>query len=628
MRKCMCRVISFMLAFLLIIGGCGMEAFAATCAASDSYFGYGWNSMSGSFKPATFGGGTCQYSPTLALKISGNVVPAYCLDHGKWVGNGGANYKCRTSYSGHGLDAARKQALVSSVLAVSDQIGGIKIISEYGYTTVHRRYGSSSSDRWLVTQILVWSVTGGGVIWQANGRIGVTPEGKSDVSKAIASVVGGGNRPNDVKALKAYADDFYKRLDNLWKIPSFAYYTSTHPMGDQINGKPGLSGGNGTIILDRSCKQPDGTYKKVIEDKNGVLKNFDFSGQFGEGYSGIQISQSGNKLTITYDGSTGCWKDESEEIKTKVAAGSSAVAFWQHSSGSTGAQFLATYLKNTSELGCKVNLEIRDCGDDDTPLDKSPSVSSPGTTSSSTAEIITTTPPVVTETPNVETPPPAPPEVYIRKTSDDGNVSGIVFTITGNGETYHKKTDESGFLDVSDLPQYIEGTQQLIEYHVEEEIPVEYVHDRDNASKNFVLEPGKTQYLEFENKRKMWRLTFKKHDDTLATQAQGKGTLAGAVFALYQNGDFLASYTTDENGVITTDYWPCGPGYTMTEVTAPDGYKLDSTVYAVGLMPGETIEQYNDCNRMEPLDGDDPEVIRQVYSVKSALEYKASLKGD
>lgn len=623
----MCRVISFMLAFLLIIGGCGVEAFAAAACTSDRPTHHvGWYTMANSssstpygFSPVSFDTGHALSGvPTHSLKIGGKWTPAWCLTPPAGTVNG-ATYSCVDVYKRYGFDDQKKQTVLATLLYRAEQLGGITVD---GDGNIPKCGGSTQTDHWLVVQLLIWSLTNNNIFFQGNGRIGITTEAKQDVNSAIATIKR--TRANDANLLRGWVDSFYNQVDWMYRIPSFASYTSTHPLGKQVEGVPGSNGGTGTIILDKSCKVYDEKsgkmiYKKVIEDKNGVLNAFDFSGQFGTGYSGIQISQSGNKLTITYDGSTGCWKDESEDIKRKLPVSSNSVVFWGAVNNRDSQQYFGTHKSSTSELGCKVNLEIRDCGDD-TPFDKSPRVSSPGTT--------TTTPPVVTETPNVETPPPAPPEVYIRKTSDDGNVSGIVFTITGNGETYHKKTDESGFLDVSDLPQYIEGTQQLIEYHVEEEIPVEYVHDRDNASKNFVLEPGKTQYLEFENKRKMWRLTFKKHDDTLATQAQGKGTLAGAVFAVYKDGQQIATYVTDENGVITTEYFPCGPGYTLVEIQAPPGYVGNSTVYAIGLMPGETLEQYNDCNRMEPLDGDDPEVIRKAYETKSLLEYKASLKGD
>lgn len=216
--------------------------------------------------------------------------------------------------------------------------------------------------------------------------------------------------------------------------------------------------------------------------------------------------------------------------------------------------------------------------------------------------------------------PEVPPGVFIRKKSDDGKIEGITFTITGDGKTYTKVTNEYGIIDCSDLPVYFEGTKQFITYHVEEEIPVRYIHDQENASKNFILEPGKTVFLDFENKQKMWRLTFKKHDSILGDQAQGRGTLFGAEFGIYHNGELIDVVMSNYDGLVVTDYYPCDTGYTLKELLAPDGYKLNPTVYAIGLNPGETLEQFNDCNRLEPLDDGDPDVIRTKYEIQGQLD--------
>lgn len=213
-----------------------------------------------------------------------------------------------------------------------------------------------------------------------------------------------------------------------------------------------------------------------------------------------------------------------------------------------------------------------------------------------------------------------PPGVFIRKRSDDGEIGGITFTITGDGKTYTRVTNEYGIIDCSDLPVYFDGTKQFITYHVEEEIPVRYVHDQENASKNFILEPGKTVFLDFENKQKMWRLSFKKHDSVLGDQAQGKGTLFGAEFGIYHNCELIDVVMSNYDGLVVTDYYPCDNGYTLKEILAPDGYVLDSTVYAIGLNPGETLEQFNDCNRLEPLDNGDLDVIRTKYEIQGQLD--------
>ena len=63
--------------------------------------------------------------------------------------------------------------------------------------------------------------------------------------------------------------------------------------------------------------------------------------------------------------------------------------------------------------------------------------------------------------------------------------------------------------------------------------------------------------------------------------AQGNGTLAGAVYGLYKDGELVDIYTTDENGYFKTKEYVCG-NYTVQEISPSEGYLLDETVYSVG----------------------------------------------
>lgn len=702
-----------------------------------------------------------------------------------------------------------QKALLSAILSVSDKLGGIV------------DNGSMGADRWLVTQVLIWSLMADkdGVFFAQNGRICVSESAKLDVESAVKCLINADLRPEEVVGIKTYIDAFYRELDRFYMIPSFAAYSSTHPLGSIVQGHAGEGSHDGLIVLDETCILEDGSRELTVFDTNGVLSRFDFTGLFNK-TSGVEILQDNenNSITILYDGKTGFCFEQCDEVKTQIPGSFDLYE--------CDGQFVVTYADGVSELGCSIAVEMADmpfehapnymmargaisvdeaknylegnnnamtsigvtregilnelyahehdnfylgtryvggdwqspngdtsyngsagmnCGGfvsyvlrkqgmradevvksmtdnipwlrfgsfkpydllagasnwyhfaawagfrcyvfgtkeellasgkaekgdiiitywnlypfndgadnhigffwGDTPSDDKfwhSSVTHNGNTiAGNQIGPITpktwgsvfilikpdddpdwkpdsmTVPPRPSSTPGPSQTPELPPgKSFIRKTSDNGKNGGITFTISGNGETYHRVTDDYGRIDLSDLPAYIEGTKQLIEYHVEEEIPVESVHSKDNASKSFVLEPGKTVYLDFENITKVWRLTFKKHDSVLSSQAQGKGKLSGAEFGIYRNGELLDIVASDENGVVQTPYYPCGPGYTCIELTPPEGYRLDSTVYAIGLMPGETIEQYNDCNRMEPLDGDDPDVIRKVYELKSRL---------
>lgn len=69
--------------------------------------------------------------------------------------------------------------------------------------------------------------------------------------------------------------------------------------------------------------------------------------------------------------------------------------------------------------------------------------------------------------------------------------------------------------------------------------------------------------------------------DSETTSAQGDGTLAGAVYGLYKDGELADTYTTDENGYFKTKEYVCG-NYTVQEISPSEGYLLDKTVYSVG----------------------------------------------
>lgn len=62
-------------------------------------------------------------------------------------------------------------------------------------------------------------------------------------------------------------------------------------------------------------------------------------------------------------------------------------------------------------------------------------------------------------------------------------------------------------------------------------------------------------------------------------QSQGDASLQGAVYGVYQNGELLKTYTTSEDGHILTDWFVCGSGYAIREISSSTGYLLDDTVY-------------------------------------------------
>ena len=156
------------------------------------------------------------------------------------------------------------------------------------------------------------------------------------------------------------------------------------------------------------------------------------------------------------------------------------------------------------------------------------------------------------------------------KTSEDGNVANIEFTIKGDGYSKTAKTNSKGEFELTDL---VPG-----KYTVTEHTPTEYAEQK---SKTVNVESGKTATVSFSNVLKKWNLTVTK-TDAETKSAQGDATLAGAVYGIYNNGKLVDKYTTDKNGSFTTSYYVCGDNWTLKEIEPSEGYLLDETEYHIG----------------------------------------------
>ena len=176
--------------------------------------------------------------------------------------------------------------------------------------------------------------------------------------------------------------------------------------------------------------------------------------------------------------------------------------------------------------------------------------------------------------------------IKINKQSEDNQNDDREFTITGNGKTYTIKTGSDGVAILSDIPVYNSNNEKIVYTISEKNVPVRYVVPADQTA---TLMADATVSKTFKNILKKFTVEVTKQDSETASE-QGNGTLAGAVYGLYKDGELADTYTTDENGYFKTKEYVCG-NYTIQEISPSEGYLLDTTVHSLGAEPGKyTIE--------------------------------------
>lgn len=169
--------------------------------------------------------------------------------------------------------------------------------------------------------------------------------------------------------------------------------------------------------------------------------------------------------------------------------------------------------------------------------------------------------------------------LQLVKTSEDGKVEGIPFHISGNGVEKDVVTGPDGTIKVDNL--------QAGNYTVTENAPDKYVQP---ASQQVTIYPGQTSSVSFSNILKKFTVAMEKVDSATG-EAQGDSTLDGAVYGMFKGETLLDTYTTANGGKFTTKEYPCGPDYSIREISPSEGYLLDETVYPVGAEPGNfTLE--------------------------------------
>ena len=168
-----------------------------------------------------------------------------------------------------------------------------------------------------------------------------------------------------------------------------------------------MSGGKADITKELAYK--DGKYSLTLTDNNGVLSDYSFASSSGA----VSVSKSGNKLTITsdkaFDGSVRITATRNG-VPT-VSSSAKLIAY-----GDPNLQDLITGVENANPVSAYLNVE--------TPT---------GT-------------------------------IALKKTSEDGVIAGIQFTIKGEGVNKTVTTDENGNLTVEGLLSILFGLLQTASF--------------------------------------------------------------------------------------------------------------------------------------------------------------------
>ena len=280
----------------------------------------------------------------------------------------------------------------------------------------------------------------------------------------------------------------------------------------------------GAYTHDLKYNESNGKNETTLVDENNVLGNFAVS------YPGVDFSVSGNQLRISTDkkefGTITAEKRLPSSVPGVVTGGTK---YWLRDEY----QNVVTFdVKGSAEpVKCYFSLEIK----------------------AGTLQLV--------------------------KTSEDGEVSGIPFHISGNGVEKDVVTGPDGTIRVDNL--------QAGNYTVTEKAPDKYVQPE---SQQVTIYPGRTSSVSFSNILKKFTVEMEKVDSATG-EAQGDSTLDGAVYGMFKGETLLDTYTTANGGKFTTKEYPCGPDYSIREISPSEGYLLDETVYPVGAEPGNfTLE--------------------------------------
>lgn len=465
------RITALFLAVAVIFGT--MFALPVSAASGDKVtitFDYCYDSTGNiiKFQQTTVSDGyTVGTSGEELCKIFADGKEAYCIEPGHTLHSGNTLTESASTVWKN-LGSAKQKAINLALL--------------YGKPGSGKSLSGTEDQKWIATQLIVWEFVSG---------CRSTGEGyKCTNTKFIDGICAGGANPG----VKSVYNAISKSLANYSTVPSFASAIASKAEPYEM-------------------KYSDGKYTLTLTDSNSILSDFDFKTT-----SGISVSKSGNKLTLT-----------------STLPVNDAVTF--------------NSAKSMPDVGKTVLVPYGDA----TLQDVISGVEND-------ADPIRAYFKVKTSSGNLK----------LIKTSEDGNVANIEFTVKGDGYSKTVKTNSKGEFELTDL---FPGS-----YTVTEITDSKYEPQKSQTVK---VESGKTATVSFSNVLKKWNLTVTK-TDAETKSAQGDATLAGAVYGIYNNGKLVDKYTTDKNGSFTTSYYVCGDNWTLKEIEPSEGYLLDETEYHIG----------------------------------------------
>ena len=300
-----------------------------------------------------------------------------------------------------------------------------------------------------------------------------------------------------VKSLVSTSHPLYSRI--------MAYYDSIVTSVQSHTKLPSFMAKSAAKAQEIELEWNGSEYTATLTDTNGVLSNYSFTSNV----TGMNFSVSGNKLTITTKTAP---TDTVTISATKNQMRSGIIVWGDGNHKSSGVQDTITYSASVSDP-VKAYLKVK--------------------VSYGSAKII--------------------------KTSEDGKVSSITFTVVGDGVNETVTTDKNGEILIENL---MPGTYTVTEQGYDKYEPQDV--------RRVTVVSGQTSTVSFNN--------VLKRGDLTVTKTSEDGLNEGVEFHLY--GTSLSGIPVDEyavtnaNGVATFKDVLIGTGYTLEEIDTAIRYVI------------------------------------------------------